>query len=106
MLVCLIASENLLAGDSSDDDRSDEDKERPRLPRLRIAELCLRTHSETEPKRALQSAPRAKELRSATAFRVQLTFLNACCSERALKAQNAAVELALPAAAAARAKER
>ena len=70
-------------------------------------ELCQASgHSESEAKRALHSAPRAKECCSAIAFRVQLTFLNACCSERALKAQSAAVELALPAAAAARAKER
>ena len=60
--------------------------------------------SETEPKERLQSAPRAKELRSATAFRVQLTFLNACAAASALKSKGAAVELALPAAA--RAKER
>ena len=68
-------------------------------------ELCPSGHSERlSPKERLQSTPRAKELRSATAFRVQLTFLNACAALSALKSKGAAVELALPAAA--RAKER
>ena len=45
-------------------------------------------HSETEPKeRCNPPLAQKKELRSATAFRVQLTFLNACCSERALKSK-------------------
>ena len=66
----------------------------------------LQDTARLSPKSAAIRDPRAKEWCSATAFRVQLTFLNACCSERALKAQSAAVELALPAAAAARAKER
>ena len=106
MLVCLIASENFLTGDSSADDRSDEDKERPRLPRLRIAGAMpkLQDTASLSPKAAAIRDPRAKECCSAIAFRVQLTFLNASCSERALKSKGAAVELALPAAA--RAKER
>ena len=42
-------------------------------------------HSETAPKNGCNPRPLEQELRSATAFRVQLTFLNACCSERAQK---------------------
>ena len=44
-------------------------------------------HSETEPKNGCNPRPLEQELRSATAFRVQLTFLNAFCSERALKSK-------------------
>ena len=70
------------------------------------SQICaqLQDTARLSPKERLQSAPRAKELRSATAFRVQLTFLNACAAASALKSKGAAVELALPAAA--RAKER
>ena len=66
----------------------------------------LQDTARLSPKSAAIRDPRAKECCSAIGFRVQLTFLNASGSERALKAQSAAVELALPAAAAARAKER
>ena len=105
--MCLIASATFCRRNFSDDERSEQDRERPRLPRLRIAGAVpkLQDTARLSPKSAAIRDPRAKEWCSAIAFRVQLTFLNAGCSERALKAQSAAVELALPAAAA-RAKER
>ena len=69
-------------------------------------ELCpgFRTQRDLAQKSGCNPRPLEQELRSATAFRVQLTFLNACAAASALKSKGAAVELALPAAA--RAKER
>ena len=69
-------------------------------------ELCPSGHSETEPKRAAAIRPSRKRVAQRDCFQSATGFLNAFCSERALKSKGAAVELALPAAAAARAKER
>ena len=107
MLVCLIASENFLIGDSSDDDRSDQDKERPQLLRLRIAELCPQAsgHSEAKPKERCNPRPSRKRVVQRDCFQGATDFSERVLQRARAQKQSAAVELALPAAAA-RAKER
>ena len=89
MLVCLIASGNFYLETLLTTTVRMRTKNGLGFRGFESRELCpkLQDTARLSQKSAAIRDPRAKELHSAIGFRVQLTFLNACCSERALKSK-------------------
>ena len=89
MLVCLIASETFWLETLLTTTVRSRRKNGLGFRGFESRELCpkLQDTARLSPKSAAIRDPRAKEWCSVIAFRVQLTFLNASCSERALKSK-------------------